>query len=74
MALTDPHCTTGTKIETKAVNVTSLDECLKRYGANKKIIILIVTVLKGLKLRQRRLNWVGAGLFLLQNPTLVDDT
>ena len=42
---TDPHFTSGTKIENKAVHVTSLAECLGRYGANKKTIILVGTVL-----------------------------
>ena len=46
MALIDPHCTIGTKIDTKAVHVTSLAECLRRYGANKKTRILVGTVLE----------------------------
>ena len=46
MAPTDPRCTIGTKIKTKAVHVTSMSECLRRYGANKKNIIIIGTVLE----------------------------
>ena len=46
MAPTDPRCTIGTKINTKDVHFTSLDECSRRYGANKKTIILVGTVLE----------------------------
>ena len=46
MTPTDPLCTIGTKIETKAVYVTSLAECSRRYGANKKTRILVGTVLE----------------------------
>ena len=46
MAPTDPCCIIGTKIDTKAVHVTSLAECSRRYGANKKTIILVATVLE----------------------------
>ena len=46
MAPTDPCRTIGTKIETKEVHVTSLDECLRRYGAKKKTIIIVGTVLE----------------------------
>ena len=46
MAPINPHCTIGTKIETKAVHINSLVECLRRYGANKKTIILVGTVLE----------------------------
>ena len=46
MAPTDPHCTIGTKIDTKAVHVTSLAECSRRYGSKKRTIILIGTVLE----------------------------
>ena len=35
-----------TKIETKAVHVTSLTKCLRLYGVNKKTIILVGTVLE----------------------------
>ena len=45
MALTDPCCTIGTKIETKDVHSTSLSECLRRYGSNKKTRILVGIVL-----------------------------
>ena len=65
MAPTDPRCTIGTKIKTKAVRVTSLDNCLRCYGANKKTIILVGTVLEveiGLKATAlgRRRNFVVA--------------
>ena len=65
MAPSDPRCTTRTKIDTKAVHVTSLAEFLKRYGANKKTIILVGTVLEveiGLKATAlgRRRNFVVA--------------
>ena len=46
MAPTDPRCTIGTKIKTKALHVTSLDEFSGRYGANKKTSILVGTVLE----------------------------
>ena len=46
MAPTDPRCTIKTKIDTKAVHVTSLAKLLRRYGANKKTIILVGTVLE----------------------------
>ena len=46
MAPIDPRCTIGTKIDTKAVHATSLDKCSRRYGANKKIIIIVGTVLE----------------------------
>ena len=46
MAPTNPRCAIGTKIETKALHVTSLAECSRRYGANKKTRILVGTVLE----------------------------
>ena len=46
MAPTDPHCTIRTKIYTKAVHVTSMAECSRRYRTNKKIRILVGTVLE----------------------------
>ena len=46
MALTDPCCTIGNKIKNKAVHVTSLTKCLRTYGAKKKTIILVGTVLE----------------------------
>ena len=46
MAPNDPCCTIGTKIDTKAVHVTSLAECSRRYRGNKKTIILVGTVLE----------------------------
>ena len=46
MSPTNPRCTIGTKINTKAVHVTSLSECSRRYGANKKTTIIVVTVLE----------------------------
>ena len=46
MAPTDPSCTIKTKIKTKAVHVTSLDDCSRRYEANKKTVILVGTVLE----------------------------
>ena len=36
----------GTNIDTKAVHVISLAECLRRYGANKKTRIIVDTVLE----------------------------
>ena len=46
MAPNYPHCTIRTNIYTKAVHVTSLAECQRRYGANKKTIILVGIVLE----------------------------
>ena len=46
MALTNPRCNSRNKIKTKAVHVTSLDKCLRRYRANKKTIIIVDTVLE----------------------------
>ena len=46
MALTDPRCTIGTKIETNVVHVTSLAKCSRRYGANRKTRILVDTFLE----------------------------
>ena len=46
MAPPNPLCAIRTKIETNSVLVTSLAECLRHYGANKKTIILIGTVLE----------------------------
>ena len=42
----DPRCTIGTKIETKAVLVTSLEECPRRYISNRKTRILVDTILE----------------------------
>ena len=52
MAPPNPRCTIGTKIETNTFSFTSLTECSKRYGANKKIKILFGDVLE-VKVRQR---------------------
>ena len=46
MAPTNPHCTIGTNIDTKAVHVTSLANYSRPYGENKKTRILVVTVLE----------------------------
>ena len=46
MAPSDPRCTIGNNIDTKAVHVTSLSDFPRRYGANKKTIILVGTVLE----------------------------
>ena len=46
MSPTNPCCTIGTKINTKAVHVTSLAECSRRYGAKKKTRFLVGTVLE----------------------------
>ena len=46
MAPTDPRCTIITNIETNAMHVTSLAECLRRYRANNKIRIIIGTILE----------------------------
>ena len=46
MVPTDPRCTIGTKIDTKAVHFTSLAKCSRRYGANKKTIIIVGTVVE----------------------------
>ena len=43
---TNLRCTIGTKIKTKAVHVTSLAKCLRRYGVNKKTRILVWTFLE----------------------------
>ena len=45
MAPTNPRCTIRTKIDTKAVHINSLSECLRRYIANKKNKILVGTIL-----------------------------
>ena len=42
----DPFCTIRTKIETNDVHVTSLAKCSRRYGANKKTINIVHTVLE----------------------------
>ena len=46
MVPTDLRYIIGTKIYTKDVHVTSLDECSGRYGANNKTIIIFGTVLE----------------------------
>ena len=46
MAPTNPRCTIGTKIDTKAVHVTSLEELSRSYGENKKTGIIVGTVLE----------------------------
>ena len=46
MAPNNPRCTIGTKINTRAVHVTSISKCLRRYGANKKTRIIVGTVLE----------------------------
>ena len=46
MSPTNPRCNIRNKIETKAVHVTSLAECSRRYGANKKTIIIVGTILE----------------------------
>ena len=46
MVPSDPRCTIGTKFETKAMHVTSLAKCLRRYGENNKTIILVGTFLE----------------------------
>ena len=47
MAPPDPRCTIVTKIEANAVLITSLSECLRRYGSKKKTKILVGAVLEG---------------------------
>ena len=42
----NPRCTIRTKIKIKAVHVTSLAECSRRYGTNKKTRILVGIVLE----------------------------
>ena len=42
----DPICTIGTNIDTKDLIVTSLTECSRQYGGNKRTIFLISTVLE----------------------------
>ena len=46
MSLTNPCCAIGTNLDTKAVHVTSMDECLRHNGDNKKSIILVGTILE----------------------------
>ena len=46
MAPSNPRCNIRTKVDIKAVIVTSLDECLRRYGENKKTIIIVGTILE----------------------------
>ena len=58
MAPPDPRCTIGTKIDTKAVFVTSLDECSRHYRVNKKNIILVGIVLEvEIGLKATKLDW-----------------
>ena len=52
MAPTDPRCTIGTKIDTKAVHVTSLAKCLRRYRVKKKTRNIFGTVIE-VKIRQK---------------------
>ena len=73
MSSTDSRCIIGTKIETKAVHVTSLVECSRRYRANNKPELLLALSLR-CKLVQMRLHWVGAKLLLSKNSTLVEKT
>ena len=42
----NPHCTTGIKIDTNYVLVTSLAEFLNRYGVNKNTRTLVCTGLE----------------------------
>ena len=46
MEPTYPRCTIRTKTKIKAVHVTSLAKCSRRYGANKKTRLLVGTVLE----------------------------
>ena len=46
MAPTDPCCNIRKNINTKAVHITSLVECSRRYGANRKTRIIVGTVLE----------------------------
>ena len=46
MAPTDPRCDIGTKIDTNAVHFTSLAKFSRRYGENKKNIIIVGTFLE----------------------------
>ena len=46
MAPTDPRFTIRKNIDINAVHVTSLEECLRRYRANKKTRTLVSTVLE----------------------------
>ena len=46
MAPINSRCDIRTKIDTKDVHITSLFECLRRYIVNRKIIILVGTVLE----------------------------
>ena len=46
MAPTDPCCTIGTKMITKAVHFTSLSKCSRSYGVNNKTRIFVGTVLE----------------------------
>ena len=76
MVQIDPLCTIGTKIETKAVHVTSLVECSRRYGSNKKKIILVGIFLEveiGPKATVfgRRRNFVAAKFYLSGGDTKV---
>ena len=68
-----------TKIETKAVHVTSLAKCSRRYGANKRTRILVGTVLeveigpKAIALGRRR-NFVVARFDLVGGAMKVATT
>ena len=46
MAPPDPRCTITTKIKDMDVLVTSLSEFSRRYGVNKKTMIIVVSVLE----------------------------
>ena len=72
MAPNDPSCIIGTKIDTKAVHVTSLDECLRNYGANKKTRILVGTVLK-VEIGKKATALGRRRNFLLQDSTLEEE-
>ena len=55
---TNPRCTIGTKVNTKSLHVTSLAEFSRRYGANKKIRILVGTVFEvEIGLKATALGW-----------------
>ena len=73
MAPTDPRCTIGTKIETKAVHVTSLDELSRSYGENKKTGIIVGTVLE-VEIGPKATVLGRRSTFLLQNSTLAEET
>ena len=69
MALPDPHYTIRTKIFSKAVLVTSLAQCPRRYGANTKTGILVGTVLE-VKVGPKEITLGSRRSYVITKPNL----